>query len=122
MVMKGSLVEYFKQTERGINFLDIGASGGPDPKWEPLFNFINYTAFEPHKDSCTKIQSKLKDKFKHLEIYDFALSDFNGNSPLYVTKSTQCSSMLQPNENWLSRCEFRNFFELLGTISFKMER
>ena len=43
MVMNGSLVEYFKQTERGINFLDIGASGGPDPKWEPLFNFLLIT-------------------------------------------------------------------------------
>jgi FkbM family methyltransferase len=122
MVMNGSLVEYFKQTERGINFLDIGASGGPDPKWEPLFNFINYTAFEPHKDSYAKIQSKLKGKFKHLEIYDFALSDFNGDSSLYITKSAQCSSMLQPNENWLSRFEFRNFFELKNISSVPVRR
>ena len=35
--MNGSLVEYFKQTKTGINFLDIGMSGSPEPKWEPLF-------------------------------------------------------------------------------------
>lgn len=105
MAMNASLVEYFKQIEVGINFLDIGACGGPDPKWEPFFNFINYTAFEPHKDSYAKIQSKLKNEFNHLEIYDFALSDFNDDSSLYITKPAQCSSMTQPDKNWLSRFE-----------------
>ena len=117
-----SVLKYFKEFKNSINFLDIGASGGPEAKWKNLFEYINYTAFEPNKESFEKIQTELKGKFNKLQLFDFALSDFNGDAPLFITSSEYCCSMLKPNEKWLSRFEFRKLFEVQGKTTVCVRR
>jgi hypothetical protein len=42
----------------GVNFIDLGCSGGLDPRWAPFERFINYTGFDSRKDACEELQSK----------------------------------------------------------------
>lgn len=117
-----TLLNFFKKSGSPINFLDIGASDGPEAKWQPLFKYINYTAFEPNKVSFENIQSQLKDHFKELNLHNFALSDFNGEAPFFITDYIYCCSMLKPNERWLSRFEFSDFFRIKDETTVTVKR
>ena len=40
------------QLDGGLNFIDIGASGGFPRDWNQLKRLINYFAFEPNAEEC----------------------------------------------------------------------
>lgn len=79
-----------------IKYIDGGAAGSISKRWKPFQSFLTYYGFEPNRKSYQKIKSKLKTK--QFKIFNFALGGKKINSNLYITKNTDCCSLLKPNK------------------------
>ena len=54
-----------------INFIDIGASGGLEPRWKAIEKHISYYGFEPDKRSIDELNQKLAEAVQN-EDYETA--------------------------------------------------
>ena len=85
-----------------INFVDIGAAGGLEPRWKAIEKHISYYGFEPDKRSINELNIKIN-KIKNKYFYPFALWSTNGSIDLNLCKSPGCSSVFKPNNSFLNR-------------------
>jgi FkbM family methyltransferase len=105
----------------GINLVDIGASGRPDPKWRPLQRRINYVGFEPNSAECARLAG-LPSPFNSVRYMPYALAGENGAATLHCTRSLYCGSLLKPNRQWLERFSFAGLFEVTGMATVPTRR
>jgi FkbM family methyltransferase len=95
----------------GVNFIDLGCSGGLDPRWAPFERFINYTGFDSRKDACEELQSK-KWPYRTAQFLPYAIAGEDQEMSLYLTKSPFCTSLRKPNMPWLKRFTFHAGFNI----------
>ena len=105
----------------GIQLLDVGASGRPDPKWRPLAHLINLVAFEPNSAECARLTEQ-QHGFRSTTFLPYALGGHDEQATLYKTKSIYCYSLLEPNADWLGRFAFRDLFEVTGKEPIRTHR
>ena len=90
----------FPKSEK-ITLIDIGARWGVNPPWDKVdSSLISYYGFEPDKEECAKLN---KNTGKNIIYFPVALSDSEMKTILYVTKEPGCSSILCPNNTFLSK-------------------
>jgi len=122
----------FLQTLKAQHFLDdlhitiaqIGSrkSSGADDyssqSWGTFAPNLTIYGFEADADECKRINQNLKERNishqeKHIPI---ALSNVQGQSKLYVTKEKACSSLYEPNGNYVSH--FRSSLPEFLTLDY----
>lgn len=94
----------------------IGSGGdrpGPSSK-------TTYHLFEPREDSAMD-EVKLE---KNIKVYPFALSDYEGNGVLNITRKLSCSSFLEPNLELIKKIQPYNWdrFEVVKKLNVKVNR
>lgn len=103
-----------EELDGGIEFIDIGASGGFPRSWQSFLAKINYYAFEPNKEECERLCAQ-PSSFNRVQYFPYAVADQPGEATLYKTQDMFCYSLLEPNQKLLDRYVFGEKFELLGT-------
>jgi len=107
--IKGLIVE----NNIELNLVDIGCSGGLDPKWEEILGDVNYFGFDPNEAECERLAS-LPSHYKRANFLAYAVSGSNGPATLYKTRSIYCYSLLKPDMDILGRFSFADLFDLEG--------
>lgn len=89
-----------------------GERGGSNPE-------LTYHYFEPRED---QVLSKLVRD--NINVYPFAILDYDGEGTLHVTKKVSCSSFLEPNLELLQKIQPTNWkrFEIQKSIQVPVRR
>lgn len=97
--------------KNNLIYIDIGASGGVQPKWLNQTKKFKSILFEPNKKAYDKL---VQNKKKHEIIIQAALSDSKNNLNINICKDPQSSSFYEPNYQFLEK--FNNFqrFEIVS--------
>ncbi|MDJ0811315.1 MAG: FkbM family methyltransferase [Desulfobacterales bacterium] len=96
-----------------ITLVDVGASGGMMPMWQPHSQHIKLIGFEPD----TRAFEALKQKQNALTVYfNTALHRQSGQIPFYLTRKQQNSSSFVPNHELLSRFPNPARFDVVDQI------
>ena len=99
--MPNSLTNLAKLAPRALKLIDIGARSGVQAPWTSLREFVNFIAFEPDQEEYQALQAT---KRPGDLIFNTALAESVGKRELRLTASRGCSSLYEPN------CEFLNQF------------
>ncbi len=100
-----------------ITLIDIGARWGVNPPWDKVdSNYITYYGFEPDKEECAILNKKTA---KNITYFPIALSDIEAKSILYLTKEPGCSSILRPNNEFLSKFYLSERWEIAKQIDIQ---
>ncbi len=91
---KSVLLSAAQMLGRPCGLMDVGASGGIDRRWEKVKPFLQIIGLEPNPDELRKLEET---KTENVRWLPFALSDTEGDYPLYVTRAPTNTSMLLPN-------------------------
>lgn len=91
-----------------------------DATWGIFAPNLSIYGFDADADACEEANAELETRQinwqeKHIPL---GLSNTTGESTLYVTKAPMCSSLYQPNEDYLKR--FAGLLELAG-VDFTIE-
>lgn len=94
-----------------INLVDIGCSDSLQSQWKFIERKLKYIGFEPNKEECERV-SKLPNNFSTCLFLPYAIAGFSGTTNIHITESFYCTSLLEPDYEWLDRFEFADFFKL----------
>lgn len=100
------ILSFFKEKKIYLSLCDIGSMGGIQKKWILFEKLIKFHDFEPQSDSSLKNKYVLSNK------NDLDLE-------LNITKKLQCSSVLEPNFEYLKKFKSVDRFEVLKKEKFK---
>lgn len=84
-----------------ISYIDVGASSFQKPRFGKAFGQTKSFGFEPDvrsKDDFADIK-----KVGNFELFPVGLSDVDGDSFLYLTRKSHCSSLMRPTDSADSR-------------------
>lgn len=98
----------------GINLVDLGSSGGLDPRWAPLQGLINLVGFDANEAECLRLNAA-PHSFHSARWLPHAIAGERGQATLYRTRSIYCYSLLEPDAAWLKRLKFGRLFDVVGT-------
>jgi FkbM family methyltransferase len=103
------LGETFRQ--KPLGFVDVGSSGGIHPLILPVASLTHCTCFEPDKASYDALVNKYSEGnlFAGMTILKTAVAESKGTRDLFVTKSQVNSSLLEPNDELVSRYKVSGF-------------
>lgn len=100
-----------------ITLIDVGARWGVNPPWDGVDNeYITYYGFEPDKEECALLN---KCTTENITYFPIALSDTDGSSVLYLTEEPGCSSILYPNNEFLSKFYLSERWEVKKQIEIQ---
>ena len=88
-----------------INFLDIGASGGLEPRWKKFEGQINTQLIEPDERSIKNFDTKDLD----INLIWSEETDLD----FYLTRKKECSSVFTPNENIINKYPNKERYEVI---------
>ena len=80
--------------------VDVGASGGIDPRWSKTTEFYKGILFEPDPREFDALK---KNSDNNLIVINSALSDSNKEIELHLCKKQEVSSVYPPNFNFLNK-------------------
>ena len=98
---------------RPLVFYDIGARGGIERPWEAFREVIEVVSFEPDRDEYELL---LKNKKPNEIIYPYALYRENETILFHLTKSRGCSSLYEPDLDFLQRYSGVERFSIDRTV------
>lgn len=98
--------------------VDVGASGGIDPRWKNFTSSLKVIMFEPDPRAYEILKS---DRREDLIILNCALSDSVKDIDFYLCKKQQVSSAYLPNFDFLDRFPDAGRFEVLKTIKVETD-
>lgn len=117
MSLKQKVKEFFKPSPREYAkiilgnspfvTIDVGAANGLVPHWHTLDGFATVVSFEPHEQSYRELLGKYaKSDYRDLyKPFPFGLSEFGGETTLYMLNERTGSSILPVDMNspWLKK-------------------
>jgi FkbM family methyltransferase len=103
-----------------IALLDVGASGGIIPRWQPHRENIAFTGIEPDERSVPELLSSPDARvFRSYEIIPFAAWSSSGPLGISFTRKPMCSSHFTPNFPFLSRFPDATRFDVVGSTEIE---
>jgi FkbM family methyltransferase len=93
-----------------LTLIDVGASGGPPPRWQGLANKAEIIGFEPDRRAAESM--KPRPGFRYLNV---ALYSHVGRVRLYFTRKQECSSVFPPNRTFLDGFPESDRFDVVGS-------
>ena len=100
-----------------INLLDIGAAGNIEPRWLKIAKYINYVGIEPDDRSNKDLQNNYN--CKSYKAVDTFLWDKKEDLTFYICKKPTCSSLLQPNREFLNKFKDSNRHDVVKKKKIK---
>jgi FkbM family methyltransferase len=115
-----SLVRALKfSKEISINIIDVGARFGLNTPWDQLnASHISMIGFEPDEEECKKLN--LNNKLPNTVYLPTGLSDIEEELPLYITEQPGCSSIYEPNLDFINKFYSGNQFHVKRKWDLKM--
>jgi FkbM family methyltransferase len=98
-----------------LKIVDVGASGGIDPRWGKLTSFYHAVLFEPDTRQYEILKSE---SGKNLTVLNAALSSEKSDKiNLNLCKKQQVSSVYPPNIDILDKFQDSQRFEVINTVT-----
>jgi FkbM family methyltransferase len=97
--------------------IDVGASGGLEKNWFEAKRHLQIIGFEPDERAYNELIEKQNNITKYFNI---ALGD-GRDTPFYLTKKQQTSSIYKPNYKFLKSFPEIERFDLIGEIELKTD-
>ncbi len=104
----------------GINYLDIGAAGEINSRWDSIKKHVNYFGFEPDARSYYELL-KARDNYKSYFINQKGVWDCNTKIKFYLCKKPEVSSALLPNLELLKRFPDSSRFSIESEIELDVD-
>ena len=98
--------------------VDVGASGGIDPRWTKFTTSFKGVLFEPDPREYDVLKSK---SGKNLVVLNSALSDSNETIDFHLCKKQQVSSAYLPNFDFLYKFPDAERFDITKTIKIQTD-
>jgi len=98
--------------------VDVGASGGIDPKWAKFTTFHKGILFEPDPREYETLNSK---SGKNLIVINSALSDSSSTIDFHLCEKQQVSSAYLPNFDFLNKFPDVKRFDVTKTIKIQTD-
>ena len=102
--------------QESILFVDLGAAGGIEPRWEKISSTLRYVGFEPDSRARENLPNR---KFASYELLPGLVSENKATQKLYLTKDEGKSSNYHPNEAFLNRFPNPGRFTVIKSLSQK---
>jgi FkbM family methyltransferase len=98
-----------------LTVLDIGSRGGPDPRWFPLGGAVEIVGVDADPEECARLnQQTFPIACRFLQA---ALGRRDGTEAvLHVTRQPGCSSVLEPNTDFLSQFPYGEAFTVVRRL------
>jgi len=98
-----------------FRFLDIGASGGILPRFLPYRSGIAFTGLEPDERSVKALlESPFSKEFASYKVHPSAAWENSGRLKIHFTRKPTCSSVFEPNIDFLGRFPDVERFDVVG--------
>ena len=105
-------------SNNNLILIDIGASGGVNPKWNKKTKNFLTVLFEPNTNAY---QDLLKNKKKNEVIIQKALSEKKQNLNYNICQSPQASSFYKPNFNFLKQFYNHERFNIIKEVTIETD-
>lgn len=102
--------------KKKATIVDVGATGGLDPRWENLRGLIQFITFDP--DSRASFSEADSD----IQNYQLAVGAAKEDRTLFLTRFPNASSFYAPNMDVLNLFENARDHEIVGTISLPVDK
>ena len=105
-----------------LTVLDIGARGGPDPRWRVLSPEVNVVGVDADAEECVRLNRMTFDV--PCRFVSAALGSRDGEAAtLHLTRQPGCSSLLEPNHAYLAQFPYgREAFQVVRRIPLTLTR
>jgi FkbM family methyltransferase len=105
-----------------LRLIDVGAGlvpgGGMQEKWRPHLNAITPILFEPNAAEADSLRAQLTEAI----VVEAALCNVVGRRNLFITENPTCTSLRDPNEQFLSSYEINPHVRVKGTQEVECTR
>ena len=98
-----------------IDLVDVGSTGGIEPRWAKIKDSIGYVGFEP--DSRSEEGKTIG--FKSHRVIPFVLSNINSKLRLNISRDVGNTSVYAPNIDYVSKYPNSGRFETVKTEEFE---
>ena len=116
--MKKSLIKQILQDSK-IGLIDVGSSGGLEPRWSDMDEFLTCFMFEPDERSYLDIADEVNKR--GWTIYPTALSSKTDRVNLYLCRKPQVSSLYLPNRQLLDLFPNESRWDVIKTIEINVD-
>lgn len=94
--------------DQTLRVIDVGARGAPVPRFKPVMTQTEVIGFELDAEECRRLNAQLEDSaWKSAYILPHAVGEDATNRTLYITRSPNLTSLLEPNTAVLTRDPWR---------------
>jgi FkbM family methyltransferase len=95
---------YASFIKRPLSFIDVGAAEGVFPLVMPIASLTHTICFDPNQDVARELNASPEySSFAKYTVIPAALYNKEGRHKFFVTKNPNCSSLLMPNLQLVSR-------------------
>lgn len=101
--------------QNNINFLDVGAAGGLEPRWEKIKKNLNVFAFEPDDRSFAALDKSQK----NIRYINSGLWSSKKTIKFNLCEDNQVSSVYKPNKKFLDKFPKPDRFRIKKTLNLK---
>ena len=113
-------INQYLQGEK-ITVIDIGARGGIHARWNSFSPLLNVIGFEPDENECQRINETAKSKSYELKCLPYALGkDNNSKASLHICKEPGCSSLYEPNLEFVKQFYFAPNMEVVNSYNLTL--
>jgi FkbM family methyltransferase len=112
------LLEQLLRHDR-VGLVDVGGSGGPEPRWRRLDTRLRHYVFEPDPRSFEKLTARSSDDYK---VYDAALASERGSTTFHLCREPQVSSILPPNRDLVDEFPRKERWDIATTRQIQTSR
>ncbi len=98
--------------------VDVGSSGGLEPKWHPYADRLDFVMFEPNPTAA----ADLRKNPQHTTVVEAALSSRVGRRRLFVTANPLCISLHRPNVDIVASYDHHEHFQILEELEVDCTR
>jgi FkbM family methyltransferase len=105
-----------------LTIVDVGGSGGLQPKWLRVAESIEPVLFEPNKPEAEALRAKMAETFPSATVIETGLSNISGTRELNIARYWGCTSLLQPNSTILKGYRIGRAFDVVKTASIECAR
>ncbi len=110
---EGSVVKTNLLNRNPLCVIDVGASGGVDPRWARFTQDFKAILFEPDPREYMRLARSASDK---MIVMNTALSDRPGDVEFHLCRKQEVSSVFPPNFEFLGKFPEAERFEVLNKI------
>ncbi len=108
-----SLINSYLEGDK-ITLIDVGTRDGIDARWDAISSLLHVIGFEPDEEECRRINEHAKSRPYEMHCFPYALGRSNNSKArLHICKKTGCSSLYEPNTEFVKEFRFGPYMDLV---------